>query len=126
MMSEMLKVREGRIRRILARSSILVLNDCGANGRAFQGCGRFKKLEDLALDVGRTVARMLVGEHMANYRAAGTLLGSPKGRVLGERESMRRADRDFRYHPEASKLTPFFFESAWYVRTMTCSSFPRC
>jgi len=47
MISEMLKVREGRIRRILARTSTLSvtrnvargeagLSNCGANGRAFQ------------------------------------------------------------------------------------------
>ena len=36
-----------------------------------KGCVRFKKLEDLALDVvGRTVARVPAKEHMANYRAA--------------------------------------------------------
>ena len=36
-----------------------------------KGCVRFKSLEDLALDVvGRTVARVPVEEHMANYRAA--------------------------------------------------------
>ena len=36
-----------------------------------KGCVRFNKLEDLALDVvGRTVARVPVEEHMANYRAA--------------------------------------------------------
>jgi hypothetical protein len=40
---------------------------------------------------------------MANYRLAGTLLSSPNGRVLEERESMRRTDADFRYHPEASE-----------------------
>ena len=70
MISEMLKVRDGRIRRILARTSTLSvtrnvargeagLSNCGANGRAFQGCVRFKKLAAaLALDVaGRTVAR---------------------------------------------------------------------
>ena len=58
----------------------------------------------LALDVaGGTVARVSAEEHMANYRAAGTLLGSPKGLVLGERESMRRSDRDFRHHPEAGE-----------------------
>ena len=35
-----------------------------------KGCVRFKKLEDLALDVvGRTVAGVPVQEHMANYRA---------------------------------------------------------
>jgi hypothetical protein len=36
-------------------------------------------LEDLALDVvGRTVARVSVKEHMANYRAARALLGKGK------------------------------------------------
>ena len=44
-----------------------------------QGCVRFKWLEDLALDVvGRTVARVSVEEHMANYRAARALLGKGK------------------------------------------------
>ena len=44
-----------------------------------KGCVRFKKLEDLALDVvGRTVARVSVEEHMANYRAARALLGKGK------------------------------------------------
>ncbi len=48
-----------------------------------KGCVRFKKLEDLALDVvGRTVARVSAEEHMANYRAARALLG--KGRHAGE------------------------------------------
>ena len=59
------------------------VTDCGANGRAFQGCVRFKKLEDLPLDVvGRTVARVSAEEHMANYRAARALMG--KGRNAGE------------------------------------------
>src|SRR5690242_5988432 len=36
-----------------------------------KGCVRFKKLDDLALDVvGRTIARVPVKEHMATYRAA--------------------------------------------------------
>ena len=36
-----------------------------------KGCVRFKSLDDLALDVvGRTVARVPVAEHIANYRAA--------------------------------------------------------
>jgi uncharacterized protein YdhG (YjbR/CyaY superfamily) len=36
-----------------------------------KGCVRFKKLDDLALDVvGRTVARVPVKEHIANYQAA--------------------------------------------------------
>ena len=48
-----------------------------------KGCVRFKKLDDLALDVvGRTIARVSVKEHMANYRAARALLG--KGRNAGE------------------------------------------
>lgn len=35
-----------------------------------KGCVRFKKLDDLALDVvGRTIARIPVEEHIANYRA---------------------------------------------------------
>ena len=55
------------------------VTDCGANGRAFQGCVRFKSLEDLALDVvGRTVARVSAEEHMANYRAARALMGKGK------------------------------------------------
>ena len=48
-----------------------------------KGCVRFKSLEDLALDVvGRTVARVSVEEHMANYQAARALMG--KGRNAGE------------------------------------------
>ena len=44
-----------------------------------KGCVRFKSLEDLALDVvGRTVARVSVEEHMANYQAARALLGKGK------------------------------------------------
>ncbi|MEO5588213.1 MAG: hypothetical protein ABIS03_01405 [Gemmatimonadaceae bacterium] len=44
-----------------------------------KGCARFKSLEDLPLDVvGRTVARVSVEEHMANYRAARALLGKGK------------------------------------------------
>ena len=36
-----------------------------------KGCVRFKKLEDLPLDVvGRTIARVSVQEHIATYRAA--------------------------------------------------------
>ena len=38
-----------------------------------KGCVRFKSLDDLALDViGRTVARVPVKEHIANYQAART------------------------------------------------------
>jgi hypothetical protein len=54
-----------------ARSSNGSVTDCGANGRAFQGCVRFRSLENLALDVvGRTVTRVSVEEHTGNYRAA--------------------------------------------------------
>jgi hypothetical protein len=61
-----------------------------------KGCVRFKKLEDLALDVvGRTVARVSVEEHMVNYRAARALLGkgnselrnSSRARTVCERAS---------------------------------------
>src|SRR5205823_416618 len=48
-----------------------------------QGCVRFKKLEDLALDVvGRTVARVPAEEYRDNYQAARALMG--KGRNAGE------------------------------------------
>src|SRR3954447_5297438 len=44
-----------------------------------KGCVRFKSLEDLPLDVvGRTIARVSVEEHMANYRAARALMGKGK------------------------------------------------
>src|SRR5437660_1027855 len=44
-----------------------------------KGCVRFKSLEDLALDVvGRTVARVSVQEHIANYRGARALMGKGK------------------------------------------------
>jgi hypothetical protein len=44
-----------------------------------KGCVRFKKLDDLALEVvGRTVARAPVEEHIANYRAARALPGEGK------------------------------------------------
>jgi uncharacterized protein YdhG (YjbR/CyaY superfamily) len=63
-----------------------------------KGCVRFRKLEDLALDVvGRTVARVPMEEHIANYRAARALLG--KGRNTGEeaaglsKNSAKRAAR---------------------------------
>jgi len=47
-----------------------------------KGCVRFKKLEDLALDVvGRTVARVSAQEHIANYGAARALLGRAVTRV---------------------------------------------
>ena len=57
MISEMLKVRDGRIRRILARSSILVRNGLWSKRPGFPRLRRLQKLEDLALDlVGRTVS----------------------------------------------------------------------
>src|SRR5437762_6172356 len=68
------------------------VTDCGANGRAFQGCVRFKKLEDLALDVvGRTIARMSAEEHMANYQAARALLGKANSAVTRVKERLTTA-----------------------------------
>jgi uncharacterized protein YdhG (YjbR/CyaY superfamily) len=44
-----------------------------------KGCVRFNKLDDLALDVvGRTIARVPVDEHVANYRAARAVMGKGK------------------------------------------------
>jgi uncharacterized protein YdhG (YjbR/CyaY superfamily) len=43
-----------------------------------KGCVRFKKLDDLAVDVvGRTIARLPLKEHIASYEAA----RAPSGRV---------------------------------------------
>ena len=57
-----------------------------------KGCVRFKKLDDLALDVvGRTVARVPVEEHTANYRAARGLLGKSKASAKkGAKKSMAK------------------------------------
>src|SRR5438552_18431915 len=77
------EARHGSVTRNVATGEA-GLSNCGANGRAFQGCVRFKSLEDVALDVvGRTVARVSAEEHMANYRAARALIGkgnSERGR----------------------------------------------
>src|SRR3954468_8367726 len=44
-----------------------------------KGCVRFNKLDDLPLDVvGRTIARVPVKEHIANYQAARALFGKGK------------------------------------------------
>src|SRR5690349_11975790 len=52
-----------------------------------KGCVRFKKLDDLALDVvTRTVARVPVEEHTANYRAARALLGKVKSKSAGKKD----------------------------------------
>ena len=52
-----------------------------------KGCVHFKKLDDLALEVvGRTVARVPVEEHMANYRAARALLGKGKSAKKGDKK----------------------------------------
>jgi Domain of unknown function (DU1801) len=57
-----------------------------------QRCLRFKNLDDLALDVvGRTVARVPVQEHVANYRAARGLVGKRNSETTRERGS--RADK---------------------------------
>ena len=53
-----------------------------------KACVRFKKLDDLALDVvGRAVARVPVKEHMANYRAARALMGKGNSERVRERGS---------------------------------------
>ncbi len=53
-----------------------------------KGCVRFKKLEDLALDlVGRTIARVPVQEHIANYKAARGLLGKGGSKVKSSKVS---------------------------------------
>src|SRR6266404_6137182 len=76
------EARHGSVTRNAARGEA-GLSNCGANGRAFQGCVRFKSLEDLALDVvARTIARVSTEEHMANYQAARAL--TDKGRNAGE------------------------------------------
>jgi uncharacterized protein YdhG (YjbR/CyaY superfamily) len=55
-----------------------------------KGCVRFKSLGDLALDVvGRTVARVSVKEHVANYRAARALLG--KGTSSAKKSAVKKA-----------------------------------
>src|SRR4029077_19432051 len=67
------------------------VTDCGANGRAFQGCVRFQSLEDLALDVvGRTVARVSAEEHMANYRAARALMS--KGKSSAKKSAVKKVE----------------------------------
>ena len=44
-----------------------------------KGCVRFKKLDDLALEVvGRTIARLPVAEHINNYQAARAQLSKGK------------------------------------------------
>jgi uncharacterized protein YdhG (YjbR/CyaY superfamily) len=44
-----------------------------------KGCVRFNKLDNLALDVvGRTIARVPVAQHVANYKAARALMGKGK------------------------------------------------
>ena len=59
-----------------------------------KGCVRFKKLEDLALEVvGRTVARVPVEEHMANYRAARALMGKGRNADAGAAGLQRTAQR---------------------------------
>ena len=58
-----------------------------------KGCVRFKKLEDLALDVvARTVARVSAKEHMANYRAARALSGQGRGQRKEGRHEVRREE----------------------------------
>jgi uncharacterized protein YdhG (YjbR/CyaY superfamily) len=54
-----------------------------------KGCVRFKKMDDLAVDVvGRTIARIPVEEHIANYRAARALL-KKSSKSAGKKESQK-------------------------------------
>ena len=47
-----------------------------------QGCLRFKRFEDLAMDVvERTVARLPVGEYVAGYQAVRDAMGKGKGKA---------------------------------------------
>ena len=79
------------------------VTDCGANGRAFQDCVRFKSLEDLALDVvGRTVARVSAEEHMANYQAARALMGKGNSELRNSSRARRVRERG----SSASALSP--------------------
>src|SRR3954462_7054329 len=60
-----------------------------------KGCVRFKKLEDLALDViGRTIARVSVEEHIANYRAARGVL--KKGKTTTKKAAKKPAAKKAR------------------------------
>ena len=89
MISEMLKERDGRIRRILARSSILVRNVLWSKRpglespvlfeRYGQGCVRFKKLEDLALAQDRH-RRHSKRDHLRDQRHR--IITLPDGRHL--------------------------------------------
>src|SRR4051812_24764133 len=55
-----------------------------------KGCVRFKSLDDLALDVvGRTIARVPVKEHIANYRTARAMTG--KGQKSAKKDARKSA-----------------------------------
>jgi uncharacterized protein YdhG (YjbR/CyaY superfamily) len=57
-----------------------------------KGCVRFNKLDDLALDVvGRTIARIPVEEHIANYTAARALLKKGKGKTSAKKSAAKNA-----------------------------------
>lgn len=59
-----------------------------------KGCVRFKKLDDLALDVvGRTIARVPVKEHIANYEAARALLSKNKDKAKDKSSSKKSSKR---------------------------------
>src|SRR5256885_11374765 len=62
----------------------------GKNLDMGKGCVRFNKLDDLPLDViGRTIARVPVVEHIANYQAARALLG--KGKSSANKSAVKKA-----------------------------------
>ncbi|MFN2604252.1 MAG: DUF1801 domain-containing protein [Gemmatimonadaceae bacterium] len=55
-----------------------------------KGCVRFNKLDHLALDVvARTIARVPVKEHIANYKAARALMG--KGKTSANKDANKSA-----------------------------------
>src|SRR4051812_14813524 len=56
-----------------------------------KGCVRFKKLDDLALEVvAETIARVPVDEHVAHYKAARAKPGKRKGDAKKPAKSQRR------------------------------------
>ena len=58
-----------------------------------KGCVRFKKLNDPPLDlIRRTIARVRVDEHMANYRAARALLS--KGKSSAKKSAVAKANKE--------------------------------
>lgn len=71
-----------------------------------KGCVRFKKLDDLALDVvSRTVARIPVEEHIANYRAARALVGKNRNASRGTAKSSTESNKGNNNKPAGKKAS---------------------